>query len=1182
MNTIKINKKPTVTPDTGMKVTGLDKEGKVVNFDYDDLEKQRDAYRGPVADTDPVPANLRNGDYVRCKGDSATIYTFTNFGGVQAKGGWRLEYSLETNSWTPINDTGSGDIALTSDMDAAGKKIVNLGDAVDSTDGINYAMSINTSHNILKPNMKGASALNLLDFHDFIRGIHLIGADPTKEYYIGYIKRNNGSTWWIRIYEVGGSEVARFITYSSPEVAGTLTKHYIPTYNSSGITGTIVVNWEAIPDGSDLRLGTSYIFHPDVFKDNTSQFIDSFMVDMNTADIATNTADIATNTADIATNTADIATNTAGIIKKTDVGESEAIVDKQFGLKEDITFYDGTGIKTLTSSFLTYSIFFAFQGNDKELVKVSTNINSVGNNIANGNYNAWAEIWEVTLDAGGSIITKTLIRESRVELKVGKVEAYFFTSGLQAPLTLDSTKKYIIGFYNRGGTTDDDKFTEMRSYPNGEITERGYVSSWLYAYYITTDFSLLSSGDVRGSVELSFGTINAYSGDDFIKKEVSGVSTFLSKNFLKGSNAEFKQVYKLALFGDSIMRSGFGEDANTVWTGDYLPDGAYPHLLRYIEEYVFVHSNLFDAPVKRNARHSDWTLTGATLVGSNYPYGDNIDSMNWICLLDDDAESAEIANVTGKETFVLIFEGGSTLDGAYTTGIATINVSIAGSAYQSPSAAGLKGELTKYGFGNNKVYEAPYDEFDTAFTYPADAYSPETGGGGTAPVREIIYNNLDPAKTYKFRIKRKAGNTLPVRLFGAYYFTGKTFRILNAADPGKSWDALRKRIYNTLVLPGVDYVMTQAPIFHDFYDEDTIKQYIEDFSNELLKWGIDNTLMSCSPGGVVSQGSKVTILGDQEPANPANTNLSKNFNHQQAFNISPPAYADYPDLGCVYELTIGATTYQVTGTIKKPNEADYGSWVYNDVFWFFVNDEDLYQTLRFNEVTYPITLTKISGDGAATLTASSKLWIPPRFEYHRNLIVDVAKKLHIGFIDVYENFVRVANAVGETIETDPYTMNENHPLWSGIDSAFRHYRVTLPIGSSVPTVGAIYSLSVDGTTRYFNVSVTGSVNLDGTDYEYVEFEAIDYNSVSAIYLGEASNLSIFWNGASYTLVSGTGDSPLTGFTGIYNYYLGTHPIKMNYMSNFFDVGDGHHLAYNAHKLYFEIIRDGALNNSLLI
>ncbi len=137
MNTIKVNKKPTVTPTTGMKVTGLDKEGKVVNFDYDDLEKQRDAYRGAVADTDPVPSDLRNGDYVRCKGDSATIYTFTNFGGVQAKGGWRIEYSLETNTWTPVDDTGSGDIALTSDMDAVNHKITNLADGVNDGDAVN-------------------------------------------------------------------------------------------------------------------------------------------------------------------------------------------------------------------------------------------------------------------------------------------------------------------------------------------------------------------------------------------------------------------------------------------------------------------------------------------------------------------------------------------------------------------------------------------------------------------------------------------------------------------------------------------------------------------------------------------------------------------------------------------------------------------------------------------------------------------------------------------------------------------------------------------------------------------------------------------------------------------------------------------------------------------------------------
>ena len=37
---------------------------------------------------------------------------------------------------------------------------------------------------------------------------------------------------------------------------------------------------------------------------------------------------------------------------------------------------------------------------------------------------------------------------------------------------------------------------------------------------------------------------------------------------------------------------------------------------------------------------------------------------------------------------------------------------------------------------------------------------------------------------------------------------------------------------------------------------------------------------------------------------------------------------------------------------------------------------------------------------------------------------------------------------------------------------------------------------------------------------------------------------------------------------------------MNHMSNYFSIGDGHHLAYSAQRVIFEVVRDDVLKTSL--
>ena len=79
-------------------------------------------------------------------------YTCT---GILANGGDRIQYSADSTSWGVVDD--SGDITLTSDGDAAGRKWKNLGDGVNDGDSVNVGQlekKINKSFgtNLINPN----------------------------------------------------------------------------------------------------------------------------------------------------------------------------------------------------------------------------------------------------------------------------------------------------------------------------------------------------------------------------------------------------------------------------------------------------------------------------------------------------------------------------------------------------------------------------------------------------------------------------------------------------------------------------------------------------------------------------------------------------------------------------------------------------------------------------------------------------------------------------------------------------------------------------------------------------------------------------------------------------------------------------------------------------------------------
>jgi len=288
----------------------------------------------------------------------------------------------------------------------------------------------------------------------------------------------------------------------------------------------------------------------------------------------------------------------------------------------------------------------------------------------------------------------------------------------------------------------------------------------------------------------------------------------------------------------------------------------------------------------------------------------------------------------------------------------------------------------------------------------------------------------------------------------------------------------------------------------------------------------------------------------------------------------------------VYRLAVESGTYEVRGALQKPTNAKFGGWYYESVFAFLVDEksEALYQQISNDRITYPVTFTKVSsGPGAPRLTAVKRKYMPPRFDVHRDLVAEVCKETGARFIDAYRAFEKVAEEAGETLETDGYPMPRDHALFVNVDSRFRRYEYLIPDQKeeALPAKGAVYSKTVDGTTRYLRVLRSRRGTIDGTPCAEVSFEFTEHAGIGPIYLGDINEgVASLWDGAIYSRASGAGPESLTGGTGIRRYYLGKHPIKMNHMTNYFSISDGHHLAYNAQRVIFKVLRDDVLRTSL--
>jgi hypothetical protein len=482
-------------------------------------------------------------------------------------------------------------------------------------------------------------------------------------------------------------------------------------------------------------------------------------------------------------------------------------------------------------------------------------------------------------------------------------------------------------------------------------------------------------------------------------------------------------------FDTNIFRIGFITDSIWSPSGDSMEvDGSHPPFKlnnTYFIRQIFNYLN-FNKPVFRSITHASWTHIGSSEINAVFPEDNAYDKIR---LIDEDADNS-IIQITGHSTVVFWFEGGEatkTID----TGTAVIEVSTNGVDYINPSASALYGRKQVGRTTDTLGYDNPIDELATNLVFPTDIYRADVDNNYVS-YREIQYNNLVPATTYYFKIKRKA-STNGIRLGGCYYFTGKTCLIYNFSKPGANQNTLISSLYNTIGQNNFNMVLVQSTVYHDFFAPSTVYDMYYDLIANIKRYVQRIVLCSCTPGGVVVVDSE-TELGDEEPAYVAGQNFVKEFNHRYMWNITEPLYANYPARDAVYQVTISGTNYQLKSVVPKCAAENYATWYYRTRLGFYLET-----TFPVGSISYPATFTKISGDGAASFTLNSLAYYPPPMNVDRDIVQSIADRMGLKFIDFYQLFANLAMTNGETIETDAYEIEEGSPLYAEYPDGYENY-----------------------------------------------------------------------------------------------------------------------------------------------
>lgn len=569
-------------------------------------------------------------------------------------------------------------------------------------------------------------------------------------------------------------------------------------------------------------------------------------------------------------------------------------------------------------------------------------------------------------------------------------------------------------------------YTSTDAYISGSNTQSStpvVITAPANAAYLRVTLVLADWNSFMVEQSSSYTSFEAYLGehgaivDPAYLSETSNVTqTYVTttgepENFMKEILSSERQVFKLGIYGNSIYSTGLA-NLTYPWTdgtGQYeQPYGLNDRdgITRKVYDYLN-----YNKPTWRNCRHAAWSYTGtvSNVTSAVLPNTELLKLMN-----DGSSNNTAQITITGKESARFVFESGA-IGQTEETGKVIITVSVNGGAFVNPSTI-ISGDLTNKGYGTVKIYAAAADTFNTAFTQIETVVSTNH----YAPIKELVYNGLVAGNTYTFKITREAAEK-PVRLWGAYYFTGQTLVVHNESKSGYSWTNLSSTLYGDFVVNKTDWVIMEAPMYHD-RNLTTAQADAEAFIDKAKSYGIQLCLNSCPPGGVATAGLAGTVLGDENSSSYwAGMNFYNYFNRVRTVTTtSISTSGETPKLHDIYSVDIDGTTYNIESAVGNTTTS---------LNLMFPDDFPL-------SPTFPLTLTKVSGD-AGSLSTIVLLSQGSFFtmEQHREMIKKVCDIKNIKFIDVFQAFADLAKSVGETLATEGYNMDVNDPLYAAMVTA---------------------------------------------------------------------------------------------------------------------------------------------------
>ena len=1031
------------------------------SVDYNNVN----GFRGFVDTGDAVPANLQNGDWVRAK----TTGTYTNFSGVSANAGDRIQYSVDSTSWGVVDDSGSGDIALTSDMDAANHKITNLKATGEAGEAVPFDFGI----------VGFAGRWGIQYYKDarlvFDPDTHTLFFDGND-----YITTSTGNVFRLMangfMVTITSSVLRRTIT---PFAGNTYITVPIPIADVSYTLDDLTIS-DSIPTG---HLVLAHLIN--------ENFLDSYFI-MSTKSpeyLAFQASKSIKYYSDkkLYWDGQTQSVILIGIDDISDIVFSFNYKGQYYYIMDDVHSVDLSGslggnsdiYLVISEGVIEYDISHLVRLDSTPDLNTHIPIAHIVHDKTISPNKFIADIIEYNLkgDAGSEYSLFPKYYDDRRIVWDGDDEKLLIV-GRKSVRSPETARRVVAIKYKGLDYEINDSITEKQlsfTPGNNQIVLNLQTGKTSYSLADITIVAGVTISDPN-QIKLAHLTLDRGLRSQLIlpKKLVPSLTGILSHtdpfDRLKTLKSSDKDCQTITWWGDSIYASGFkdtvfpDENGNTLY--EQPPRSC---AMQSFQRSLYFHLNGNNV-TWRNARHEDWSYTGtiADITSSVMPNVNeqgmtNSTQFDTLVKLSDGA-TAKIT-ITGAKKAMFFFEAGRD---AYATGTVAVSVKVNGGAANNPSDV-LKGRTNKKGFGDSKVFDTAENNFDTSFTAPEAL----TKYNHYAAYKKLVYNGLDENLTYEFTFT-VSGND--VKLWGTgYTLEEKIYLVYNNSKPGFDWNGLMTVFTSDMLITETDLVILEAPKYHDHNLSDA-ELGAREVMSALRDNQIDLILNSCPPASVIVQGAPTANAGDELSSSyipgmhmQKITDFGRTFILKTAFSGTD----DNPEYGEEYTCTINGTDYVCTARRMKGN--------YNLTDVFFEVPEDFP-----NQINEEVTFTKTKSNSGSTsvasfIAASMNDWYTS--EMHARLMADLALEYNVPFVDIFRAFEDMAQSVGEDIYSPAFDMDSGNPLYA-------------------PTLALV----------------------------------------------------------------GNPDYPLL-----------QEPFQMNYLSNFFFPGDGHHLAYPAHPVIWEIIRKKCFN-----